>query len=135
MNLFVYVYREALSPPGWCLPDPNPDDSLQFFIVAGNDAGVFKIAPCGGQIRVADAVLDFDAGPRTYNLTVLVTDDGTPSLNATAIFQIRVRGGPTLGAVDGAMQLGARLLAGRLLRTPAPAALVPLVALCTVARC
>ncbi len=85
------VATPSLSPRLCVLPaDPNPDDSLQFAIVAGNSAGAFKIATCGGQIRVADAVLDFDSGPREYNLTVRATDDGTPSRNATAVFIIRV---------------------------------------------
>jgi hypothetical protein len=80
----------------WCLdlacacPDPNMNDNLQYAIVAGNDAGVFKMAACGGQIRVANAVLDFIVGPRLYNLTVLVADDGLPSRNTTAFVVIHV---------------------------------------------
>jgi hypothetical protein len=61
-----------------------------FAIVAGNVGGAFKIAACGGQIRVADAIIDYDLGPRVYNLTVQVTDDGSPSKSTTAVFVIKV---------------------------------------------
>ncbi len=62
-----------------------------FEISAGNDAGVFRIAPCRGQIRVARAVLDYTAGPRMYNLTVTVRDDAVPlPLSTSATFLIFV---------------------------------------------
>jgi hypothetical protein len=72
------------------LADPNPSDNLLFAIIGGNTGGAFKIAACGGQIRVADAILDYDLGPRVYNLTVQVSDDGTPPKSATTVITVRV---------------------------------------------
>jgi protocadherin-16/23 len=58
--------------------------------VSGDPTGVFRIAACRGQLRVARAVLDYDLGPRVFNLTVRVTDDGVPSLTATAFIVVSV---------------------------------------------
>ncbi len=68
-------------------PDVN---NLVFSITGGNAAGVFAISACLGQLRVARAVLDYMTGPRQYNLTVTVTDDGYPPMNATANFTINL---------------------------------------------
>ena len=71
--------------------DPDIGDQLTFAITGGNDAGVFKIAVCRGQIRVALDVLDYFVGPRLYNWTVTATDDGLPAaLSASAFFLINV---------------------------------------------
>ncbi len=68
-------------------PDVN---NLVFSITSGNSAGVFAISGCLGQLRVARAVLDYMTGPRQYNLTVTVTDDGYPPMNASANFTINL---------------------------------------------
>ena len=56
--------------------------------------GLFKIAICRGQMRVAlagEGILDYFIGPRQFNLTVSVTDDGLPfPLSAFANFTINV---------------------------------------------
>jgi hypothetical protein len=74
--------------------DPDVQDQLTFNITAGNDMGLFKIAICRGQMRVAlagEGILDYFIGPRQFNLTVSVTDDGLPfPLSAFANFTINV---------------------------------------------
>ncbi len=70
--------------------DPDPADQLLFSISAGNSGGAFAIAQCRGQLRVAAEVLDWIVGPRQYNLTVTVTDDGTPPLNASAVTTVNL---------------------------------------------
>jgi hypothetical protein len=69
---------------------PGSTQSLVFGIAAG-PGGVmppFEISPQGGQISVAADVLNFEA-TSVYNVTVTVTDDGTPSLSASAVVQVR----------------------------------------------
>ena len=55
-----------------------------YSIVGGNDAGVFKIGGCDGQVRVRNpALIDYEQ-VKNYTITVMVVDDGVPPLNATA---------------------------------------------------
>ncbi|MDZ4689455.1 MAG: cadherin domain-containing protein, partial [Planctomycetaceae bacterium] len=58
--------------------DPNPGQFLAYSITAGNTNNTFAINAATGQITVNDpTLLDFEV-PVTFNLTVQVTDDGTP---------------------------------------------------------
>ena len=54
--------------------DTRWGDSITF-TVGGGLAGIFKIGGCDGQIRVQQAVLNFEAKP-TYTLLVTVSDNG-----------------------------------------------------------
>jgi len=63
--------------------DPDTGDTLSYAITAGNTGGAFTINSATGQITVNNtAVLDFETLP-SFDLTVEVTDDGTPSLSST----------------------------------------------------
>lgn len=68
--------------------DPDPNDRLTFAITAGNAGGVFNINANNGDITVANNS-DFGSNP-TYNLTVQVTDNGSPNQNDTATITIQV---------------------------------------------
>jgi hypothetical protein len=67
-------------------------DQTALFTIAddgGNVDGAFKVSGCGGQIRVARAVIDYERISQ-YNLTMVLTDDGRPPLNTTAVITINV---------------------------------------------
>ena len=65
-------------------------DSLSYAITAGNTAGAFAINPTSGQISVANsAVLDFETTP-SFQLTVLVTDDGNVTTKTPFPGQIKI---------------------------------------------
>ena len=69
--------------------DPDAFDELFFEITGGNELGFFDIGFCTGSITVAKEGLDFDEhGP--FNITVKVSDDGTPQRNDTAFVIINV---------------------------------------------
>ncbi|MFZ6026726.1 MAG: cadherin domain-containing protein [Chloroflexota bacterium] len=70
--------------------DPDAGQSLAFAITGGNTGGAFAINASSGQITVANgSLLDFDVTP-VYNLTVQVTDNGTPALSDTAAVTINL---------------------------------------------
>ena len=68
--------------------DPNPGQTLTYAITGGNTGNAFAIDSATGQITVAGA-LDYETLDN-FVLTVLVTDDGTPSLSDTAAVTIAV---------------------------------------------
>ena len=70
--------------------DPDESDTLLFAIVSGNVDNAFKIAACGGQLRVSNDVIDYEGPTKTYELNVTVTDDGEPSLMDWAVFTVNV---------------------------------------------
>jgi len=69
----------------------DPDfDPLTYAITAGNTSGAFSINSATGELYVANAAaLDFETTP-VFNLTVRVTDDGTPTLNRTATITVNL---------------------------------------------
>ena len=70
--------------------DPDRGDSVLFSIIDGNIGNTFRIAGCGGELRVGDAtLLDVDLYEE-FLLTILVQDDGVPALNSTAYARIRI---------------------------------------------
>ncbi len=70
--------------------DPDAGQNHTFSIVGGNTGGAFAIDPSTGQITVANsAALDFETTP-TFNLTVQVTDDGTPIQSGTGTVTINL---------------------------------------------
>jgi hypothetical protein len=70
--------------------DQDTGQSLSYAITAGNTGGAFAIDSATGEITVATpAMLDFETTP-TFNLTVEVTDNGTPILSDTATVTINV---------------------------------------------
>jgi Raf kinase inhibitor-like YbhB/YbcL family protein len=68
--------------------DPDAGDTLTYAITGGNTGDVFAIDPDAGTLTVVGA-LDYEtlAG---YTLSVLVTDNGTPSLSTPATVTIGV---------------------------------------------
>jgi hypothetical protein len=90
-------------------------ESLTYSITGGNTGGAFAIDAVTGRITVANpAGLDFETTP-TFNLTVEVADDGTPSLSDSATITINltdlneapVVNDQTLGPLDENAALGA----------------------------
>ncbi len=68
--------------------DLDEGQSLSFAIRGGNDAGTFEIDAAAGQISVADpAMLDYELNTEII-LTVVVSDDGKPVKESTAIITI-----------------------------------------------
>jgi len=68
--------------------DPDAGDTLTYAITGGNTGNVFAIDPDAGTITVAGA-LDYET-LASYALSVLVTDNGTPSLSTPATVTIGV---------------------------------------------
>ena len=70
--------------------DSDAGQTLTYAITGGNDAGAFTIDVLTGQIYVVNgAALDYETSP-VFNLTVEVTDNGLPSLAATAAVTIEL---------------------------------------------
>ncbi|MDZ4688529.1 MAG: cadherin domain-containing protein, partial [Planctomycetaceae bacterium] len=69
--------------------DPNDGQTLTGAIIAGNTGNVFALNPATGAITVASATINFEALSQ-YNLTVQVTDNGTPALSSSATVTINI---------------------------------------------
>src|SRR5207249_677560 len=70
--------------------DPDVGQLLAYSITGGNAAGTFAINSSTGQITVADpAALNFETNP-FFDLTVQVTDTGSPQLSASATVRVNV---------------------------------------------
>lgn len=68
--------------------DPDGGQTLTYAILGGNTGDAFAINPTTGEITVANrAALDFETTP-SFNLTVQVTDNGTPPLTAATTVTI-----------------------------------------------
>lgn len=85
------------SPPGTFIgradaTDPDPGTGLNFAITSGNVGGVFVINQGTGEIFV-NGPLDYEtlSTGKNYTLSVLVTDNGTPALSASATVTINVQ--------------------------------------------
>lgn len=65
--------------------DPNQGQSLTYSIVSGNTNSVFALNASTGNITVAKTL-----PLQTFNLTVKVTDNGSPVMNAQATVTIQV---------------------------------------------
>ena len=61
--------------------DEGANAQLEYTITAGNDPYEFYINPGTGAILVS-GLLDFDHGNKSYNLTVMVSDQGVPPKQA-----------------------------------------------------
>lgn len=87
---------EAYSPNGsflGAIPASDPDDgqSVNYRIVSGNTSNAFHINYHNGAINVINSsALNPYTNPVFY-LTVLVTDNGQPSLSSTAVIKVNVR--------------------------------------------
>jgi hypothetical protein len=68
--------------------DADATQTLAYSITAGNTAGKFFINSNTGEITIA-GTLDFET-TSSYNLTIQVMDNGTPSKNASATITINV---------------------------------------------
>jgi putative intracellular protease/amidase len=70
--------------------DPDAGQSLTFEIISGNDSGAFAVDPVSGVISVASSgALNFEVTPQ-FELTVSVTDNGTPALGDLAIVTVQL---------------------------------------------
>jgi hypothetical protein len=70
--------------------DPDAGQTLTYSILGGNTGGAFTINPSTGLISVANpAALNFETTP-SFSLTVVATDNGTPSLSASTIVPIHL---------------------------------------------
>jgi VCBS repeat-containing protein len=64
--------------------DPDQGQTISFAITAGNQSGAFSINPTSGVIQVSNSsVIDFELY-QSFTVTIVATDNGTPSLSATA---------------------------------------------------
>jgi hypothetical protein len=71
--------------------DPDPGQTLQYFLVAGNVDGAFTINATTGSITVINgAVLDFEGPRNSYTLQVQVTDNGPGSLSTIGAITVRI---------------------------------------------
>jgi Ca2+-binding RTX toxin-like protein len=71
--------------------EPNDDQQLKWEIISGNNGGAFAINQSTGLITVANSsAIDFEVNP-VFNLTVRVTDNGTPVRSDTGVVRIEVR--------------------------------------------
>ncbi len=71
--------------------DPDPIDTLSYGpFLGGNTGGTFAIDSVTGEITVADPTLLVLATNPTFNLTLYVSDDGTPSLFDTAVITVNL---------------------------------------------
>ncbi len=61
--------------PALIATHPGLDVAVLYFIIAGNDAGLFKLGICNGQLRIALAVLDYNV-QNAYVLTVEARSNG-----------------------------------------------------------
>jgi hypothetical protein len=73
--------------------DPNPGQSHTFAILSGNTGGAFAIDSAGAITVANSAALDFATNP-VFNLTVEVTDDGTPPLSGSTVVTVHVTDNP-----------------------------------------
>lgn len=67
-----------------------PAQKLTYAITAGDPTGAFVINPNTGAITVTDPhLIDYDANPNhKFDLTVQITDNGTPSLSSSATVSV-----------------------------------------------
>ncbi len=78
----------AGTPVGTVVANDQDGDTLSYEITAGNTGDAFEIDASTGDITVKNVdPLDFETTPR-FELTVEVTDDGTPTLSNTATITI-----------------------------------------------
>ena len=80
--------------------DPDAGDTLTYAITGGNTNGAFAINAATGEITVNNSsALNFETTP-SFNLTVQVTDSGTPGLTDTATVTINLNGLNEVPAVN-----------------------------------
>ncbi|MEL7313960.1 MAG: S8 family serine peptidase, partial [Cyanobacteria bacterium J06559_3] len=71
--------------------DADAEQTLMYSILSGNESGTFALDSTTGALTVADnAGLDFEAGDTPLELTVQVTDSGTPVQSDIATVAIAV---------------------------------------------
>ena len=64
--------------------DVNTNDDHSFTIASGNSSGLFSIDPTSGIVRLADESAMQRSVQTVFNLSVRVSDNGTPARTATA---------------------------------------------------
>jgi hypothetical protein len=71
----------------------RPEDYQRFIfaIVAGNEGGFFVLDSITGELRVFEKIDEYVKSQKTFKITVLVTDNGNPSLGTKSDFYIDVR--------------------------------------------
>jgi ELWxxDGT repeat protein len=82
--------------------DPDPQTTLTYAIVAGNERGAFAIDGTTGQITVVDVrPLNFEVTPQ-FVLTIQATDDGSPALSSSATITVNLTNVNEAPVVDAA---------------------------------
>lgn len=70
--------------------NPEPNQTLNYQVLSGNEAGAFNINPTTGVVTVADpTLLNFEA-PTTFVMLISVTDNGSPALSRTGQLTITI---------------------------------------------
>ncbi|XP_068082261.1 cadherin-89D [Anabrus simplex] len=70
---------------------PNtPNSDVQYSIVDGNDDGKFGLESSHRAALVVRRPLDFDAGDRQFELTIMASDRGSPPRNSTTTIEVTV---------------------------------------------
>lgn len=94
--------------------EPNDDQQLKWEIIGGNNGGAFAINQTTGLITVANpAALDFEVNP-VFNLTVRVTDNGTPVRSDTGVVRIEIRDVVTWRVESGVLTVKGTAIADRI---------------------
>ncbi len=75
--------------PALVATHPGLDVAVLYYITAGNDAGVFKLGICNGQMRIALAALNYRVR-NVYVLTVEARSNGLITSAAAANITISV---------------------------------------------
>jgi hypothetical protein len=70
--------------------DLNPQDHHTFSITAGDEEGVFLMEPTTGEVLLASDIALTASGRTNFDLTVQVTDNGTPPRSGTTTVAIEV---------------------------------------------
>lgn len=88
---FLVAENSALGTVVGTVLSTDPENHFRTYaIVSGNTNNAFSISDTSGVIRVANpAALDFESAP-AFQLTVQVTDNGTPQESASAVVTINL---------------------------------------------
>ncbi len=78
---------------------PGTDVAVLFYITAGNDAGIFKLGICNGQMRIALPILKYHV-QNTYVLTVEARSNGIATSATPANITISVINVPHVPVFD-----------------------------------
>jgi len=87
------LHRDAISASHVgmvTVTDVNTNDDHTFAIVTGNTGGIFSLDPDSGILRVASELALQATAQTTFNLSVRVTDNGSPPRSGTATATVKI---------------------------------------------